>query len=173
MVFVYVITLRAFLGAKSLINHWRSATSVVQMSEDAQDECLIVCFLPNSRTEQWRMMDVVTGYTLFLTSYLRLLAKILANFWRNLRIYSTHTYPYSLNVVQCVTVMNINYYQRFKLGDRKQTQQSALPRSSSFTNCKNTRQRVNMGVEHSRTVDRKFSLGGHEILKFDKNYTDL
>jgi len=87
--------------------------------------------------------------------------------------YLFYTHLSLLVVVQCVTVMNVNYYQRFKLGNRKQTQQSTLPRSSSFTNCKNIRQRVNMGVEHSRTASRKFSLGGHEILKFDKNCTDL
>jgi len=44
-------------------------------------------------------------------------------------------------VVQCVTGMNINY-QHFKLRDRRKTQQSTLPRSSLYSNCKNIRQRV-------------------------------
>jgi len=30
--------------------------------------CLIVCPLPNPSIEQWRMVVIVTGYTLFVTS---------------------------------------------------------------------------------------------------------
>jgi len=44
--------------------------------------------------------------------------------------------------------MNIN----FKLGDRSKTQHFTLPRSSSYSNCKNIRQRVKkMGVEPNAT----------------------
>jgi len=37
--------------------------------------------------------------------------------------------------------MNKNY-QRFKLGYRRKTQQLTLRRSSSYSNCKNIRQRI-------------------------------
>ena len=43
--------------------------SGVQRSGDARGDCLIVCPLPISSTEQWRMVVLVTGYTLFVTSY--------------------------------------------------------------------------------------------------------
>jgi len=40
----------------------------VQRSGDARGECLIGCPLPNSVIEQWHMVAIVTGYTLFVTS---------------------------------------------------------------------------------------------------------
>jgi len=46
--------------------------------------------------------------------------------------------------------MNINY-QRSKLGDGRKTQHATLRRSSSYSICKNIRQRVNMEVEYSAT----------------------
>jgi len=42
--------------------------SGVQRSGDARGDCLIGCPLPNSSVEQWRMVVLVTGYTLFVTS---------------------------------------------------------------------------------------------------------
>ena len=42
--------------------------SGVQRSGDALGDCLIGCPLPNSSIEQWRMVVIVTGYTLFVTS---------------------------------------------------------------------------------------------------------
>jgi len=40
----------------------------MQTSGDACGDCLIVCPLKNSHTEQSRMMVIVAGYTLFVTS---------------------------------------------------------------------------------------------------------
>jgi len=42
--------------------------SGVQGSGNARGDCLIVCPLPNSSIEQWRMVVIITGYTLFVTS---------------------------------------------------------------------------------------------------------
>jgi len=42
--------------------------SGVQRSGDARDDYLIGCPLPNSTIEQWRMVVIVTGHTLFVTS---------------------------------------------------------------------------------------------------------
>jgi len=42
--------------------------SGVLRSGDARGDCLIGCPLQNSSIEQWRMVVIVTGYTLFLTS---------------------------------------------------------------------------------------------------------
>jgi len=49
----------------SLCNVWLSG---VQRSGDARGDCLIECPLPNSSIEQWHMVDIVTGYTLFVMS---------------------------------------------------------------------------------------------------------
>jgi len=43
-------------------------TSGVQRSGDAWDDCLIGCPLPNSSIQQWRMVVIVTRYTMFVTS---------------------------------------------------------------------------------------------------------
>jgi len=46
-------------------------SSGVQTSGDARGDCLIGCPpppLPNSSIEQWRMVVIVSGYTLFVTS---------------------------------------------------------------------------------------------------------
>jgi len=40
----------------------------MQRSGDARGDCLIRCPLPNFSIEQWRMVVIVTGYTLFVTS---------------------------------------------------------------------------------------------------------
>ena len=65
--------------------------------------------LPNSNIEQWHMVDIVTGYTLFATSKYN---------WRNMHII---LHALSLHVVvQCVTAMNM-HYQRSKLGDRSKS----------------------------------------------------
>jgi len=40
----------------------------VQRSDDARVDCLIGCPLPNSSIEQLRMVVIVTGHTLFVTS---------------------------------------------------------------------------------------------------------
>jgi len=42
--------------------------SGVQRSGDAQGDCLIGCPLPNSSIEQWRMVVILTGYSLFVMS---------------------------------------------------------------------------------------------------------
>jgi len=42
--------------------------SGVQKSGDARGNCLIVSRLPNSSVEQWRIVVIVAGYTLFVTS---------------------------------------------------------------------------------------------------------
>jgi len=42
--------------------------SRVQSSGDARGDCLIGCHLPTSSIKQWRMVVIITGYTLFLTS---------------------------------------------------------------------------------------------------------
>jgi len=46
----------------------RRASSGVQWSDDARGDCLIGCPLPKPNIEPWRMMVIVTGYTLFVTS---------------------------------------------------------------------------------------------------------
>jgi len=46
----------------------QSVFSGVQRSGDARGDCLIVCPLPNSSIEQWRMVVIVNGCTLFVTS---------------------------------------------------------------------------------------------------------
>jgi len=40
----------------------------MQRSGDARGDSLILCTLPNSSIEQWRLVVTVTGYTLFITS---------------------------------------------------------------------------------------------------------
>ena len=40
----------------------------VQRSGDARGDCLVGCPLPNSSIEQWRMVVIVTRYTLFVSS---------------------------------------------------------------------------------------------------------
>jgi len=40
----------------------------VQRSGDTRGDCLLGCPLPNSSIEQWHMVVIVTGYTLFVTS---------------------------------------------------------------------------------------------------------
>jgi len=42
--------------------------SCVQRAGDARGDLLTVCHLPNSSIKQWRMVVIVTGYTLFVTS---------------------------------------------------------------------------------------------------------
>jgi len=42
--------------------------SGVQRSGNARGDCLIGCSTPNSSIEQWRMVVIVAGYTLFVTS---------------------------------------------------------------------------------------------------------
>jgi len=42
--------------------------SGVQRSDDARDDCLIVCPLPNFSIEQWRMMVIIIENVLFVTS---------------------------------------------------------------------------------------------------------
>jgi len=42
--------------------------SGVQRYGDARSDYLIGCPLPNSSIEQWHMVAIVTGYTLFVTS---------------------------------------------------------------------------------------------------------
>ena len=68
------------------------ANSGVQRSDDARDDCLIGCPLPNSGTEQWRMVVIVTGYTLFVTSQydviFRLTTNVLAKFTDTTCIFS-------------------------------------------------------------------------------------
>jgi len=41
--------------------------SGVQRSGDARGDCLIGCPLPNPNIEHWRMVVIVTGYTVFVT----------------------------------------------------------------------------------------------------------
>jgi len=85
--------------------------------------------LPNSSTEQWRMVVIIARYTLFLTSQYDVIFTFAPQrfgevYWHNMHII---LYALSLLVVtHCVTVMNINYYQRFKLEDRSKTQHSTL-----------------------------------------------
>jgi len=43
--------------------------SGVQRSGDARGNYLIGCPLPNSSIEEWRMVVIVTEYTLFVTSW--------------------------------------------------------------------------------------------------------
>jgi len=45
-----------------------SLASGVQRSDDGQGGCLIVCPLPNSSIEQWCIVVIVLGYTLFVMS---------------------------------------------------------------------------------------------------------
>jgi len=40
----------------------------MQRSGDARGDCLLGCPLPNPSIEQWRMVIIVTGYTLFVAS---------------------------------------------------------------------------------------------------------
>jgi len=47
----------------------RQFFSGVQRSGNARGDYLIGCPLPNSSIEQWRMVVIVTGYTLFVTSH--------------------------------------------------------------------------------------------------------
>jgi len=42
--------------------------SGVHMSSDAWSDCLIVCPLQNSSIEEWCIVVIVIGYTLFVTS---------------------------------------------------------------------------------------------------------
>jgi len=45
-----------------------SLSSGVQSSGDGRGDCLIVFPLPNSSIGQWRMVVIVSGYTLFVSS---------------------------------------------------------------------------------------------------------
>jgi len=68
--------------------------------------------LPNSSIEQWRMVVIVTGYTLSVTSQFdNICSFVNKTFWRSLltqhAYYSTVHALSLLVVVQCVTVMNI------------------------------------------------------------------
>jgi len=82
----------------------------------------------------WGMVVIVAGHTLFVASQ-RDVIFTFANqrfgeaYFHNMRII-LHALPF-LVVVQCVTVMNINFYQRSKLGDWSKTQHSTLGQSSS------------------------------------------
>ena len=44
-------------------------TSGVQRSGDARGHCLIVCPLPNSSIDLWRVVVILSGFTLFVTSH--------------------------------------------------------------------------------------------------------
>jgi len=45
-----------------------TVVSGLQRSGDARGDCLIVCTLPNYCIEQWRIVAIAIGYTLFVTS---------------------------------------------------------------------------------------------------------
>jgi len=78
--------------------------------------CLVVCLLPNSSIEQWRMVVIVTGNLPSVTS--------------------------QYIVVPFATVMNVNY-QRSRLGDWSKIEHSPLKQSDYNTcNCKNILQCV-------------------------------
>ena len=68
----------------------------LQLPGDARDHCLIVCPFLHSSNEQWRMVVIVTGYTIFETSQCDVIFTF-ANptFWRILltqhAYYSTRT----------------------------------------------------------------------------------
>jgi len=54
--------------------------SSVQRSGGCRGDCLIACPLPNSGIEHWRVVVIVDGYTLFMTSYSRLQTNVVAKF---------------------------------------------------------------------------------------------
>ena len=51
----------------------------MQRSSDARGDCLIGCPLLNSSIEQWRMLVIVTRYTLFVTSQYDVIFKFVTN----------------------------------------------------------------------------------------------
>ena len=108
--------------------------------------------LPNFSIEQWRMMVIVAGYTLFVTSQYDIIFTF-ANqrsgevYWHIMHII-LHTLSF-LVVVQCVTVMNINYYQRSNLGDRSKTQHSKTT-TEQFITAKVSGNALKQGAEHTQ-----------------------
>jgi len=97
----------------------------VQTSGDTRGVCLIVWPPPNSSIEQWRMLVINCGYTMLVTSKYDVVFTFANQRFGEVCWHNMHSIlhsPYSF-VVQCVTVLNINY-QRFTSGDRSETQHS-------------------------------------------------
>jgi len=87
--------------------------------------CLIVFPLPNSRIEPWRMVVIVIGCTLFVMSQCDVIFTFAITC-----IFILHALSLFV-VLQCVTVMNINYYQRSKLRGWSKTQHPTLTQCTS------------------------------------------
>jgi len=86
-----------------------------------------------SSLEQRGMVVIVAGHTLFVTSQCDVFTVAHQRFGEAY-CHNMHIILYTLLflvVAQCVAVMNINFYQRSKLGDRNKTQYSTLGQSSS------------------------------------------
>jgi len=78
-------------------------TSGVQRYGDARGDCLIVCLLTNFSIEQWRVVVIVTGHTLFVTSQydvVLMFAKL--TFWRCLLTQSAYYFTRTLLIRQVV-----------------------------------------------------------------------
>jgi len=80
--------------------------------------------LPNYSIEQWRVANVAV-YTLFATSQSAVIFTFANQRFGEVCWHNMHIILYTLSllvVVQFVTVMNINYYQRSKIEGRSTTQ---------------------------------------------------
>ena len=83
----------------------------MQRSGDARGDFLIVCPLPKSSIEQWRMAVIATVYKLFVTSQYDVIFTFANQSFGKVCSHSMHTILHTLSLLvvgQCVAVMNIN-----------------------------------------------------------------
>jgi len=101
--------------------------SGVERSGNARGDSLIGCPIPNSSIEQWHMLVIVTGYTLFVASHhdvistfannvLLKFVDIICRYASILRrpCYSARTLFTRCCRLQCVTVMNMHHQRYLK-----------------------------------------------------------
>ena len=109
--------------------------------------------LPNSCIEQWRMVVIVTSYTLFVTSQYEVIFTFAKQRFGEVCWHCTHIIlPTRTLLTRCCTMCHCNehkLYQRSKLGDRRKAQHSTLKQSSSQLQ-KYPITRWNRGVEHTQ-----------------------
>jgi len=96
----------------------------VQRYGDVQCDCLILCLLPNSSIEQWCIVVIVTGYTLFVTSQYEVIFTFANQHfgevcWRDMHI-NLHTL-----FTRC-TMCHWNKYKSSTLQVRRPEQNTAL-----------------------------------------------
>jgi len=127
-----------------IISRYFLSVGGAQRCGNARGDCLIVC--PPTKFQYWAVAD--GGHHcpwIFAVCDVTICRHAFTNqrygevCWHNMHI---TLHALSLLVVQCVTVMNIDY-QRSKFGDRSKRQHSSLGQSSSLL--QNIRQLVKTG----------------------------